>query len=247
MVETKTEIEYAPLNCTCDDGAIPVIIPAAGSSSRMQGISKIFEPVCGVPVIIHTLRAFENSKHISQIVLVSKEEDVLRLQELVEAYGISKVTDIVVGGDNRQESVKNGLKVVDKCKENVLIHDGDRPLVTAKVIENVVTALSDYKCVVCGVKVKDTIKILGTDGFVEKTLDRNSLVSVQTPQGVRVADYKNALSSANTALFTDDASIMESVNIKTFVTEGDYKNIKITTREDLKIAEEYLKEGRDAL
>ncbi len=247
MVDLKSAIEYAPVCENHSEKAVPVIIAAAGSSSRMQGISKIFEPICGVPVIVHTLRAFEKSALISQIVLVAKSEDILRLQLLVDEYGVSKVTDIVQGGNNRQESVKNGLSVIDKDKESVLIHDGARPLVSQRVIEDVVGALCKNKCVICAVKIKDTVKEIGDDGFVSKTLDRNRLISVQTPQGVRVSDYAEALDTVDTEKFTDDASIMESIGIKTFVTEGDYKNIKITTREDLKVAEEYIKEGREAL
>ncbi len=247
MVDLKSEIEFAPVSETVSEDAVPVIVAAAGTSSRMQGISKMFEPLCGAPVVVHTLRAFEKSPLISEIILVSKSEDILRLQLLVDEYGISKVTDIVCGGDNRQESVKNGLSAVSKKAENVLIHDGARPLVSQHVIEDVVGALKDNKCVVCAVKAKDTIKEIDNDGFVIKTLNRDRLISVQTPQGVRVSDYTEALINADTEKFTDDASIMESIGIKTFVTEGDYKNIKITTREDLKVAEEYLKEGGETL
>ena len=247
MVDLKSEIEYSAATEDCSKKAVPVIIVAAGNSVRMQGISKIFEPLCGIPVIVHTLRAFEKSKFISQIILVSKSEDILRLQLLADEYGISKVTDIVEGGSNRQESVKKGLAVVDEGKENVLIHDGARPLVSERVIADVVTALEHNKCVVCAVKVKDTIKELGEDGFVSKTLDRSRLISVQTPQGVRVLDYRKALEKVDASQFTDDASIMESVGIKTFVTDGGYRNIKITTREDITAAEEFLKEGRETL
>lgn len=246
MVNLETKIEYDFGVETLSKRAVPVIIAAAGNSSRMQGISKIFESVCGVPVIIHTLRAFENSPLISRIILVTKSEDILKLQLLVDEYGISKVSDIVAGGSNRQESVKNGLLAVGDSDENVLIHDGARPMVTGKVIENVVNALEENKCVVCGVKVKDTVKEIGKDGFVLRTLKREDLISVQTPQGVRIADYSEALSNADTEKFTDDASVMESVGIKTFVTDGDYKNIKITTKEDLIIAEAYLREGSES-
>lgn len=245
MVDLETKIEYDFETDALSKKAVPVIVAAAGNSSRMQGISKIFESVCGVPVIIHTLRAFENSSLISRIILVSKSEDILRLQLLVDEYGISKVSDIVAGGANRQESVKNGLFAVGNSDENVLIHDGARPMVSDRIIENVVTALEENKCVVCGVKVKDTIKEIGKDGFVDKTLKRDNLISVQTPQGVRIKDYKEALLNANTEMFTDDASIMESIGIKTFVTEGDYKNVKITTKEDLFVAEVYLREGSE--
>ena len=247
MVDLKSEIEFSPILEAVSEDAVPVIIAAAGSSSRMQGISKMFEPLLGVPVVVHTLRAFEKSQLISNIILVTKSEDILRLQLLVDEYGISKVTDIVEGGNNRQESVKNGLSVIDKSAQSVLIHDGARPLVSQRVIEGVVGALKENKCVVCAVKAKDTIKEIGDDGFVVKTLNRDRLISVQTPQGVRISDYAEALSNADTASFTDDASIMESIGIKTFVTEGDYKNIKITTREDLKVAEEYIREGGEAL
>ena len=132
MVDLKSEIEFSPILEAVSEDAVPVIIAAAGSSSRMQGISKMFEPILGVPVIVHTLRAFEKSPLISNIILVTKSEDILRLQLLVDEYGISKVTDIVEGGNNRQESVKNGLSVIDKSAQSVLIHDGARPLVSQR-------------------------------------------------------------------------------------------------------------------
>ena len=125
---------------------------------------------------------------------------------------------------------------------SVLIHDGARPVVSENIIENVVLALKDHKSVACAVAAKDTIKRVDNEGIVKETLNRSELVCVQTPQGVRIEDYINALQYINLTDFTDDTSIMESIGIKSKIVPGDYHNIKITTPEDLVIAQYFLKE-----
>lgn len=245
MSALECKIEYDTVPDNTDKDSIPVIIVAAGSASRMNGIDKIFFPLCGVPLIVHTMRAFENCRYISNIIIVAKETDVLKLQQLTEKYNITKVTDIVKGGENRQESVKNGFSRLKKDAKNVLIHDGARPIVSQEVIIGVYKALKEHKCVTCAVRVKDTVKRLDESGYVFETLNRNELVCVQTPQGVCVEEYLSAINNADISLFTDDTSIMESVGIKTYITMGDYRNIKVTTREDLVVAEQYLREGQE--
>ncbi len=242
MPALECKIEYTAVANTINEDAVPVIIVAAGSASRMNGIDKIFAELCGVPLIVHTLRSFENSEHISRIIVVVKNEDILKMQQLTQCYNITKVSDIVAGGDNRQESVKNGFSRLGADAQFVLIHDGARPLVSDNVISNVACALREHKSVACAVPVKDTVKRVNNSGIVCETLKRDELVSVQTPQGVAVYEYLSALENANLSCFTDDTSIMESQGIKTYITCGDYHNIKITTREDLVIAEQYLKE-----
>lgn len=241
MTGLKYEIEYAQ-ECTSNQDALPVIVVAAGNSHRMGGINKVFAPIFNIPVIVHTLRAFERSKFITRIIIVSKQEDILDLQNIIGKYGVTKVTDIVCGGENRQESVKNGLSRLSKDEVSVLIHDGARPVVSENVIENVVLALKEHKSVTCAVASKDTVKRINNNGIVKETLDRNELVCVQTPQGVRIEDYIKAVQDINLSEFTDDTSIMESVGNETFIVSGDYHNIKITTPEDLVIAQYYLKE-----
>ena len=239
MTETQTKLIYDVNNET---EKIPVIIVAAGSSARM-GKDKMLMEISGMPVIARTLMSFEKSESISEIILVTREEKILPFQSLCEEYGISKLTDIVKGGANRQESVLKGLERLGENAEKVLIHDGARPLTDEKVISGVVKGLENYSAAACGVKPKDTIKEISADKKVLKTLNRDNLIAIQTPQGVRVKDYLNAISKAeDLSVFTDDMSIMESAGFEVLITDGDYKNIKITTPEDIIAAEAYIKE-----
>lgn len=235
MNTTETRLEYSI--CSVREDAVPVIIVAAGSSTRMNGLNKQFLEINGIPVIIKTLLAFEQSSAIKNIILVTKAEDIFKLQLLAEQHGISKLSDIVCGGNSRQESVLNGLARVGGEENSLLIHDGARPLVSEEVINRVVNGLKNHPAVTCAVKVKDTIKQIDESGKVIKTLARNSLVAVQTPQGVRRQEYRKAIDLIeNLADFTDDTSIMEAAGFEVLTVEGDYKNIKITTPEDISTA-----------
>lgn len=240
--EIMQTVEYKLSYTTTDEATepLPVIIVAAGSSLRMQGVSKQFLLINGIPAIVHTLLAFQNSPKISNIVLVTKDEFIPQMQLLVSEYDITKLSDIVEGGKTRQESVKNGLECI-KNNNFVLIHDGARPMVTEEVIARVCDELISCDAVICAVKVKDTIKRVDGDSFVLETLKRDELISVQTPQGVNLQKYKEALKTLDCADFTDDASIMEAAGYKVKLVEGDYSNIKITTPEDTVLAEYYLK------
>ncbi len=240
MVETKNKLVW-----TVNESAkeVPVIIVAAGSSSRMQGIDKRFLKLGEIPLIIRTLKKFEASKYIKNIILVTKKSDILPLQALAEQYEITKLSDIVEGGACRQESVKNGFARLSREDEFVLIHDGARPFVTEEIIGAVVLGFEKYKAVTCAVKVKDTIKQINENGEVLKTLKREELVAVQTPQGVCVSDYLSALENIeNLDVFTDDMSIMEAAGHKVLTVSGSYNNIKVTTPEDIALAEAILRE-----
>lgn len=238
MNTTETKLKYEV--CSVSPNALPVIIVAAGSSARMNGINKQFLEINSIPVIVKTMLAFEQSTDIKNIILVTKAEDIFKLQLLAEKHNISKLTDIVCGGNSRQESVLKGLARVGTEDEAVLIHDGARPLVCNQVINRVANGLKSYSAVTCAVKVKDTVKQIDADGKVIKTLDRSSLVAVQTPQGVKVKEYRQAVDSVkNLADFTDDTSIMEAAGFDVLTVEGDYKNIKITTPEDIATAQKF--------
>lgn len=239
------ELEFE-VDCTAQSEiSAAAIIVAAGSSSRM-GVPKQFIDLMGVPVIARTLKKFENSNSISKIVLVAREDDVLKFQTLIREYMINKVTDIVVGGNSRAQSVKNGLSVLDENDKYVLIHDGARPLVTEKIIEDVVCAVAKHTVAACGVKVKDTIKQCDENGFAIYTPVRDTLYAVQTPQGVVTSEYIKALNSFdNIDSFTDDLSVMEAVGYKPYITQGDYKNIKITTPDDVVTATGFLSGGEE--
>ncbi len=237
LAELKLDFEF----CSESEKSLPVIIVAAGNSTRMQGINKQFLTLGGIPVISKTMLAFENSSLISRIILVAKESDIPRLQLLAEKYSVSKLTDIVVGGENRQQSAQNGLSRLTEDEKKVLIHDGARPFVNNIIIENVCTALEEFPAVTCGVKLKDTIKQINSDGTVAKTLKRDELFSVQTPQGVWANEYREALARfGDLSAFTDDTSIMEAAGHTVKCVEGSYHNIKITTSEDIAVAEGYI-------
>ena len=243
---TKTfELVYTALNS--EESNVGVIIVAAGTASRMAGTNKILTPIMGKSVISHTLLAFNSHPLVGDIVLVTREDMILELQKEVEKGGFNKVTDIIQGGNCREESVKKGFDRLIKNKniKTVLIHDGARPLVSQDVIDRVIKASEEFMATVPAVKVKDTIKRVGALGKVEETVDRESLVNIQTPQGFAVSVLKDSFEKAgeDLSVFTDDASIVENALYPVYTVEGDYKNIKITTPEDLILAEAYLKEN----
>ena len=240
-MKTETVLKYEVSEIPKD--GIPAIIVAAGSFTRMEGVNKQLAEISGIPVIIRTLMAFENSNLVSSIILVVRADDVFSMQLLTEKYGITKLTDIVCGGNCRQESVVKGLSRVSVTAEKVLIHDGARPLVDGDTIERVAKGLDSFSAVTCAVPIVDTVKRVDTNGQVLETLNRDGLVSVQTPQGVRVTDYKSALEKAeDLSAFTDDMSIMEKAGFKVLTVMGSRYNIKITTKRDISFAESLLEE-----
>lgn len=221
-------------------GGIPVVIVAAGSASRMQGIDKMFAPLCGIPILAVTLRAFENCPFVSEITVVTRKEKISDVLKLGRSYAVSKLKNVVEGGDCREASVKNGAMLYKGKCDKILIHDGARPLVTSAVIERTAKGLNDYDSVTCAVKLKDTVKKIDPQGKVIETPDRTALVSVQTPQGVKVSEFLRILEEYDPSNFTDDTSVMEAGGYATYTVEGDYTNIKVTTPEDIAVAEVFL-------
>lgn len=211
------------------------VIVCGGNSSRMGGVDKMFAEIKGKPVIARSIEKFQNTEAVDGIVVVTKDENVLKVQQLCETYGFNKVTDIVCGGNCRQESVKNGIDRLKDDVDIVLIHDGARPFVTEECILRVIDGATHYSAVTCAVPLKDTVKQIEKDGLVVGTPERSSLSAVQTPQGFRLELYKNAVEENKDRLedFTDDCSIVESCGYAVYVVEGDYKNIKLTTADDL--------------
>lgn len=220
-----------------DQGYVAAIIVAAGNSTRM-GTPKQFLPLCDRPVIAHTLSVFERTSCIDAIVLVAREEDIPALRTIAETYGIRKLSAIVVGGADRQQSVSNG---VNACHDAAVfaIHDGARPLVRSEDIEAVVAAARRDGAAALAVRVKDTIKVVDADGFITDTPDRATLWSVQTPQVFESGAYLEALAVATQrgALYTDDCQLFEAVGKPVRLVEGSYTNLKITTPEDIAVAE----------
>lgn len=238
----KTDIKLQYDVCQKKDTAIPAIIVAAGSSTRMKGINKQFMPVLGVPVIARTLMVFESCADISKIIVVTSRDSILDMQLICEKYMISKITDIVEGGNCRHQSVMKGIERLDKSDLKVLIHDGARPFVDTATVGAVAQALESFDAALCVSKINDTVKKVSEDGVVLSTVDRSMLYAAQTPQGVDVGKYKSACNTLlNVEELTDDASVMEAAGYSVKAVIGSGKNIKITTPDDIAIAEGLVK------
>ncbi len=216
------------------------IVPSAGSGRRFGG-GKTLLDMKGMPVIARTLSVLQAVDEIAEIIPVMRSDEMEEALEIVEQYAFTKVKKIAPGGRERQESVSHGLALIERKNCIVLVHDGVRPLVTTGIIRRAIAALGDLDGVVTAVAVKDTIKEV-RDGLVKKTLAREELFAAQTPQvfpyNVLTEAYAEALSSGKH--FTDDAAMVEHRGGRVKVIEGEYTNIKITTREDLAVAEAFL-------
>lgn len=217
------------------------VIVAAGKASRMQGTDKIMADLAGEQLIVHTIRAFEQSEDIQEIILVTREDLLEGLSELCVAKKLTKVTKICKGGETRAESVQLGLDQVSKNCDFVAIHDGARPLVTPTVIHDAVRKAAKFGAAAPAVPVKDTIKVVH-GGVIESTPDRSGLYAVQTPQVFNLKVYKAALETAigGKKELTDDCSAAEAYGINVVITPGSDENLKVTTPTDLVLAEAIL-------
>ncbi len=217
------------------------VIVAAGNASRMQGIDKVMAPIQGQPMILQTVRRFQNCSAIKEIVVVTREDLLMSVMGLCR--GFDKVKAVVVGGKDRQESVELGLNTLSDKVKLVAIHDGARPLVTDAVIDRAVRAANSYGAAAPAIPVKDTIKTV-QGGVVVNTPDRKTLQAVQTPQVFDFDMLRGALKKArqDNAEITDDCSAVERMGFSVKIVEGDERNIKVTTPMDLKIAEAFLEE-----
>ncbi|MBU5452810.1 2-C-methyl-D-erythritol 4-phosphate cytidylyltransferase [Pseudoflavonifractor sp. MSJ-30] len=217
------------------------VIVAAGSASRMGGIDKVMAPLRGEPVILRTVRAFQETDAIREIVIVTRENLIMPVSDL--CAGLDKVKAVVVGGGSRQESVWLGLNALSKGMELAAIQDGARPLVTPALIDRTVRAAHSYGAAAPAIPVKDTIKV-EKSGLIESTPDRSTLRAVQTPQVFDFDLLRGALQKARNdgAEVTDDCSAVERLGMKIRLVEGEERNLKVTTPLDLKIAELLLEE-----
>lgn len=216
---------------------IKAIIPAGGSSSRYKGGNKLLENLCGKPVIMHSIDKLISIEEIDGIVIPASTDLMPILKEMLKDY--QNIT-IVQGGTTRQESVYNGLKTCKNC-DLVLIHDGARPLIKKETIKRSIQSTLEKKAVIVAVRTIDTIKIVDKDLKIIKTPNRENLWNVQTPQ---VFDYKLILEAHEELQgqnFSDDAGLLEKLGKDVFIVEGEYSNLKITTAEDIVIAESKLK------
>ena len=214
---------------------------AAGQGKRMQSkVQKQFLLIKEKPVLYYTLNAFENSPVITDIILVTGNDEIEYCQkEIVDKYGFKKVCKIVAGGKERYHSVHHGLQAVEEA-DYAFIHDGARPFVDNDMIERAYEAVKEHKACVIGMPVKDTIKIADENGFASQTPDRKKVWQVQTPQTFEFQLIKDAYSrllEEEPEGITDDAMVVETMtDCKVKLVEGSYRNIKITTPEDLEIA-----------
>ena len=217
------------------------VIVAAGSASRMGGIDKIMEPLEGEPLVMHSVRAFQNCDAIKEIVVVTRQDLIVPIMSL--CADLPKVKAVVAGGSSRPESVSAGLNALSEKIKLAAIHDGARPLITWQVIDRTVRAANSYGAAAPGIPVKDTIKIV-TGGVVKETPDRKNLYAIQTPQVFDIALLRAALKKAKDdgAEITDDCSAVERMGMSVKIVEGDERNIKVTTPMDLKIAQMLLEE-----
>ena len=229
---------------------VTALIPAAGVGKRMgKAVAKQFLPLGDMPMLAHTLLAFQRTTEVDEVIPILSQEDMEGcLKDVIEQFHITKVRTLVVGGKERQDSVANGLHKLEKDTAIVLVHDAVRPFVTPEMIRESIDYAKKGECVAVGVPLKDTVKEVNAKSMVVQTLERSRLWAIQTPQTFPVKVIKQAYAEARKQNMygTDDATLVERAGNKVRVIMGSYENIKITTPEDLLLAEEILKRRYDA-
>ncbi|MDD4775422.1 MAG: 2-C-methyl-D-erythritol 4-phosphate cytidylyltransferase [Syntrophomonas sp.] len=222
-----------------------VVVAAAGKGSRMgSSLNKQYLLLNGWPVLSYSLDFFERLRVVSQIVVVCAANEVdYCQQEVVKRFNFNKVTAVVPGGKERQDSVWLGLQQLPSDTDLVAVHDGARPLLSAEVIARLVAEAMEWGAAIPGIPSKDTVKLGDRDGFVRQTLDRTSVYAIQTPQVFNFNELLTAYREAREEGFlgTDDASLFERYIGRVKIVTGDYNNIKITTPEDMIVAAALLK------
>ena len=223
---------------------VAAIIVAGGSGKRMgMNIKKQFIELDKKPILAHTIEAFNKCKVIDEIIVVVGKEDKEKVKaEIINRYGYHKVTQIVEGGAERQDSVYNGLMAVKDGVQYVMIHDGARPFISEEIVEKSLSMTKEKQATVVAVPVKDTIKVVNEEYEVEDTPKRSTLWSVQTPQSFKKELLIEAYAYARerNLIVTDDSMLVEAYGKRVHVVEGDYNNIKITTQEDLVLGQAIL-------
>lgn len=225
---------------------VTAIFPAAGQGKRMEvGVNKVFLELLGKPILIHTLMTFSDCVAVDDLIVVVGSDEISTVKRVLRGIPGLKPYQVIVGGTERQYSIANGLAALNKNTDIVLVHDGARPLTSKAVITAVVEEARQGGAAITAVPAKDTIKIINADHVVTATPERRSLWTVQTPQGFKREIILQAYQKAAMENFlgTDDASLVERLGVTVKVVEGDYSNLKITTPEDLIIAEAFLRKG----
>lgn len=215
-----------------------VVVPAAGTASRMQGIDKILAELGGVPILIRTLQALQQCPLMDEIVVVTREDLILPIGKLAGQYGLSKVKKVIRGGADRAESVSLGLSELSPETELVAIHDGARPFVSQELLREVLTTAAETHAAAPAIPVIDTIKV-AQGGIIQSTPDRSTLFAVQTPQVFEKSLIVEALARARAMgiPLTDDCSAVEAMGRPVTLTTGSRENMKITTPIDMAMGE----------
>ena len=225
------------------------VIVAAGSSTRMGGGSKQLMELCGIPVIVHTLRAFANTPCIHEIVVVVRRSELDVYRELIKAYSLTKISAVIEGGATRQESVRLGLDAVNPKSAYIAISDGARCLLTEEMITRVCRNAYLHGAATAATRATDTVKLESKQAFIESTTDRRRTWQAQTPQVFKTNLYRAAAYTALESKFegTDDNSLVEEIDYPVKLVDCGRENIKITTPVDLYIAEAILRYRRDTV
>ncbi len=223
------------------------IVLAAGQGKRMNtAVPKQYITIKGYPVLYYSLLAFEESEIVDEVILVTGKEEIESCRmEYIKKYGFQKIKKIIAGGNERYDSVWNALQVIDQEASYVFIHDGARPMLDEEILQRGYACVKETRAAVAGVPSKDTIKVVDTNEYAKETLDRNYVWNIQTPQVFDAKLVKQAyqdMMEQPHENVTDDAMVVESyTDTKVKLFKGSYENIKITTPEDLKIAEVFLR------
>lgn len=216
-----------------------VIVPAAGAGTRLGStVKKQFLPLKGKPILVHTLQQFEHCSDIDEVAIAVPESALVDVESFVSNYRLHKVSKVIAGGEQRQDSVYNVFrKLAAKDSDIVLVHDGVRPFIDPKKISQVIEVCREHQAAVLAVQPKDTIRRSNGGGFFDSTIDRTAIWMVQTPQAFKAGLLKKAYRKARKERFyaTDEAGLVEFLGIKARIVEGSYDNIKITTTEDLEL------------
>ena len=217
------------------------VVVAAGSARRMEGIDKVLATLGGYPVLVHTLRAFQQCPLISEVVVVTREDLLVEIADLCRDFALTKVTKVVKGGKERIHSVQAGLNEVREDAELIAIHDGARPLLPPQVLEEVLQTAARTGAAAPAVPVTDTVK-RAQDGLAVETVDRSTLFAVQTPQVFQADLIRAAVHKAleDGEVLTDDCAAVERLGMKVSLTRGSRENLKLTTPFDLVVGEAVL-------
>ena len=219
------------------------VVVAAGSARRMEGIDKVLATLGELPVLVHTLRVFQQCPDIAEIVVVTREDLMVEVGSICQDFALTKVSKVIKGGKERIHSVQAGLSEVREDAELIAIHDGARPLVSQELIERVIQGANEHISAVPAIPSTDTLKMVDSEGVIIGPVNRDTVVRVQTPQVFDADIIKGALTKAvqKRLTVTDDCSAVDMMGFSTYTVEGDTGNIKLTLPEDMVLAEAILK------